>query len=71
MTSEQYVKQFFPDARAFPMIDNIRRQTSYVILKFSTSFEIFPNLGSRTPSNAWVNAKKHLIENNYKIGVCI
>lgn len=66
MKAIEFVKLKYPNALAFPSIDNYRRQTSYVIIKDYTtgSNEIFPNEGATTASKAWTNAKKHIISEN-------
>lgn len=65
MKAEAFVKQQYPEAYAYPMIDNWRRRTSYVIIKGIKGLEIFPNEGAKTASKAWTNAKKHLIDNQF------
>lgn len=61
MSDKEYVKGKYPKAEAFPMIDNERGRTSYVIFKGGDfALEIFPNEGASTASKAWTNAKKYL-----------
>ena len=60
MKAIDFVKNKFPNAVSFPMIDNYRGRTSYVIIKGLGSLEIFPNEGAKTASQAWTNAKKYL-----------
>lgn len=73
MKAKDFVKSKYPCAASFPMIDNAREQTSYVILKYGefgnwmkTGLEIFPNEGATTESKAWTNAKKEIIKNESK-----
>ena len=68
MKAIDFVKTHYPNATAFPSIDNGRRQTSYVILKHGAfrdwtevGLEIFPNEGATTASKAWSNAKKQIL----------
>lgn len=73
MKAKEFVLSKYPNATAFPSIDNARRQTSYVILKHGSFSEhyaaqvfempIFPNEGAATASKAWTNAKKAIIAN--------
>lgn len=70
MKAKDFVKHKYPNANHFPMIDNRRMQTSYVILKHgrfedwpTIGLDIFPNEGAETPSKAWTNAKKYILEN--------
>lgn len=67
MKAEEFVKQHYPKAIAFPMIDNLRRQTSYVIVKGTVGLEIFENYGATTASKAWTNAKKDLLKTHNNI----
>ena len=60
MRAIDFVKSHYPDAIVYAMIDNKRRQTSYVILK--APFEIFTNEGATTASKAWTNAKKEILK---------
>ena len=60
MTAKEFVKSKFPSSFSFTMIDNERRQNSYVIIKGIGGLDIFPNEGATTASKAWTNAKKHL-----------
>lgn len=70
MKAKEFVLSRYPNATAFPSIDNHRRQTSYVILKYGTyqqnvvsgNFEIFTNEGATNASKAWTNAKKEIIK---------
>lgn len=67
MKAKDFVKQKFPEAIAFPMIDNAREQTSYVILKGTTyGLEYITNEGATTASKAWTDAKKFLIKHGDK-----
>ena len=73
MKAKDFVKSRYPCATAFPMIDNARMQTSYVILKYGefeswmeTGLEIFTNEGATTESKAWTNAKKEITKNESK-----
>lgn len=71
MKAKDFVLSKYPNATAFPSIDNRRGQTSYVILKYGSysdhidartfEMEIFPNEGAETASKAWTNAKKHIL----------
>ena len=67
MKAITFVKTHYPNATAFPSIDNRRGGTSYVILKHGSyaksvesGLEILPNEGAITASKAWTNAKKYI-----------
>jgi hypothetical protein len=63
MKAKEFVMSKYPKAFAFPMIDNPKGQTSYVIVKGEDHFlEILPNEGATTASKAWTNAKNFLIK---------
>lgn len=63
MKAIDFVKSRYPNARYFPMIDNRRMQTSYVILKGPEyGLEIITNEGATTTSKAWTDAKKYILE---------
>jgi len=74
MKAKDFVLLHYPNAAAFPSIDNHRMQTSYVILKHGTyrehhdsgnfNMEIFTNEGATTASKAWTNAKKEILKTN-------
>lgn len=71
MKAKEFVLSKYPNATPFPMIDNRREQTSYVILKhgaystFSeTGLDIFQNKGAKTASKAWANAKNEIFNNS-------
>lgn len=73
MKAKNFVLSRYPNATAFPMIDNRRGQTSYVIIKHGAfedfpkiDLEIFSNEGAETASKAWTNAKKEILSNNSK-----
>lgn len=65
MKAKDFVLQKFPDAYAYPMIDNYRRRTSYIIMNGAkwdgVNAIMFPNEGATTASKAWTNAKKHIL----------
>ena len=72
MKAIDFVKERFPNATAFSMIDNARGRNSYVVLKHGSfkdnmtnggNFEIFPNEGAATANKAWTNAKKYIQQN--------
>lgn len=67
MRAIDFVKSKYPDALSFPMIDNHRGQTSYVILKGAQQygFEIITNEGATTASKAWTDAKKYILETEH------
>lgn len=61
MRAKDFVLSKYPGACAFPMIDNLRRQTLYVILKgVGHGLEYITNEGATTASKAWTDAKKYL-----------
>ena len=69
MKAIDFVKSKYPNATSFPMIDNRRMQTSYVILKYGSfsdwptvGLEMFNNEGSKTASKAWTNAKREILK---------
>lgn len=68
MKAKDFVKEKYPDAFAFPMIDNRRRQKSYVILKGAAEYglEFITNEGATTASKAWTDAKKFIIKEGEK-----
>jgi delta-aminolevulinic acid dehydratase/porphobilinogen synthase len=63
MKAKDFVLSKYPNAGYFPMIDNRRRQTSYVICNMDGSGEFIINNGARTASKAWTDAKKAILEN--------
>lgn len=64
MTAKDFVKNIFPKAFSMPIIDNARRQTSFVIIKNDGSHEFIVNNGATHSSKAWTDAKKEIIKNN-------
>lgn len=62
MKAKEFVRSKYPESQQYPMIDNYRKQTSYVIIKASGSMDIFTNEGAKTASKAWVNAKKEILK---------
>ena len=61
MKAKEYVLIKYPNSFAYPMIDNARNQTSYVIIEsYKAGLGIFPNEGAKTASKAWTNAMKHI-----------
>ncbi len=71
MKAKDSVKLKYPNAFSHPMIDNLRQQTSYVILKGDGTAEFIVNTGAKTASKAWTDAKRYLsladdIRENYK-----
>lgn len=65
MTAKDFVLSKYPEAFSFPMIDNKRDQTSYVILKGRNhGLEYITNEGARTSSKAWTDAKKFILNQN-------
>jgi hypothetical protein len=62
MKAIDFVKQKYPNAFSYPMIDNARRQTSYVIVKGNFGTEFITNEGAKTASKAWTDAKKFILE---------
>jgi hypothetical protein len=66
MKAIDFVKQKYPEAFPFPMIDNPRRQTSYVIIKGLRGIratEYIVNNGARNASKAWTDARKYIEAN--------
>lgn len=62
MKAKDFVLEKYHGAIAFPMIDNARRQTSYVILKGQGyGMQYITNDGATTASKAWTDAKKFLL----------
>lgn len=64
MTSKQFVRNKYPTSIQFPVIDNHRKQTSYVIIKQIGDTDILPNRGATTASKAWTNARKDIVSGN-------
>lgn len=62
MKAKDFVLSHYPKAFTFPMIDNYRRQTSYVVVKGDFGTFYITNEGARTASKAWTDAKKYIKE---------
>lgn len=64
MKAKDFVRSKYPNSQQFPMIDNQRRQTSYVIIKELGSMNIFTNEGATTAYKAWTNAKNEILKDD-------
>ena len=67
MTAKEYVKEYYPTARAERQVSGMIKgmQEVYWLIRMAGATMYFAE--GKTESNAWVNAKKQIINSNTKL----